>query len=216
MKTMVKGIIFDVDGTILDSMQIWGELGKRYLTSVGIEAKPGLAKILFPMSLNESSEYLKNEYNLADSIDKITQDTIKIIEGFYRDEAVPKKGAVEFIKEMYSKGIPMAIATSGDRQILDTVFKRLEIAECFKCILTCSELNTNKRIPDIYLRAAEIIGTAPRDTMVFEDVLHAAKAAKYAGFVTVAIEDDASSSDKEAIRETADYYISDFVGFCID
>lgn len=116
---MIKGIIFDVDGTLLDSMHIWGELGKRYLSSVGMEAKPGLAKLLFPMSLDESSEYLKNEYNFPDSVEQITEDTIKILSDFYR-----------------------------------------------------------------YLRAAEILGTVPGETAVFEDVLHAIKAAKTAGFVT--------------------------------
>lgn len=100
---MIKGIIFDVDGTLLDSMHIWGGLGKRYLSFVGIEAKPGLAKILFPMSLDDSSEYLKKEYNLPDSMERITEDTIKIFEDFYRYEAKPKEGAVEFIKQMQDR-----------------------------------------------------------------------------------------------------------------
>lgn len=93
---MIKGIVFDVDGTLLDSMHIWGELGKRYLESIGIDAKPGLVKTLFPMSLDESSEYLKKEYNLPDSVERITEDTIKILEDFYRNEAKPKDGAVEW------------------------------------------------------------------------------------------------------------------------
>ncbi len=207
---MIKGIIFDIDGTLLDSMHIWGELGKRYLSFVGIEAKLGLAKILFPMSLDESSEYLKKEYNLPDSVERITEDTIKILEDFYRYEAKPKPGAVEFIKQMQDKYIPMAIATSGDRRILNTALERLGLSDCFATVLTCSDLKTNKRVPTIYLRAAELLGTKPEETAVFEDVLHAIKAAKSAGFITYAVEDNSSLQDREEIKETANYYLQDF------
>ena len=199
-----------MDGTLLDSMHIWGELGKRYLASVGIDAKPGLAKILFPMSLDESSEYLKNEYNLPDSVEQITEDTIKILSDFYRYEAAPKLGSVEFIRQMQCKKIPMAIATSGDRRILDIALERLGISDCFTTILTCSDLKTNKRIPTIYLRAAELIGAKPEETAVFEDVLHAIRAAKSAGFVTYAIEDWFSAQDRNEIKRTADFYLQNF------
>lgn len=156
---MVRGIIFDVDGTLLDSMHIWSQLGKRYLASVGIEAKPDLAKILFSMSLDESSEYLKKEYNLPDSIEKIREDTIKILSDFYRYEATLKPGAIDFIKRKKSRNIPMAIATSGERRILTPALERLGITDCFLTVLTCSELKTNKRVPTIYLRAAKLLGT---------------------------------------------------------
>lgn len=75
---MIKGIIFDVDGTLLDSMHIWGELGKRHLSFVGIKAKPGLAKILFPMSLDESSEYLKMDLDFRDLICNISGPTLVV------------------------------------------------------------------------------------------------------------------------------------------
>lgn len=207
---MIKGIIFDVDGTLLDSMHIWSELGKRYLSSVGSESKPGLAKILFPMSLDESSEYLKNEYNLPDSVEQITEDTIKILSDFYRYEAAPKPGALTFVKKMQGRNIPMVIATSGDRRILDTALERLGITDCFAGILTCSELKTNKRVPTIYLRAAELLGTVPEETAVFEDVLHAIQAAKSAGFITYAIEDRFSEQDHNEIKRTSDFYLQDF------
>ena len=207
---MIKGIIFDVDGTLLDSMHIWGELGKRYLSFVGIEAKPGLAKILFPMSLDESSEYLKNEYNLPDSVEQITEDTIKILSDFYRYEAAPKPGALAFVKKMQDRNIPMVIATSGDRRILDTALARLGVTDCFAGILTCSELKTNKRVPTIYLRAAELLGTMPEETAVFEDVLHAIQAAKSVCFITYAIEDRFSEQDRNEIKRTSDFYLQDF------
>lgn len=208
---MVRGIIFDVDGTLFDSMHIWSQLGKRYLASVGIEAKPELAKILFSMSLDESSEYLKKEYNLPDSIEKIREDTIKILSDFYRYEATLKPGAIDFIKRMKSRNIPMAIATSGERRILAPALERLGITDCFLTVLTCSELKTNKRVPTIYLRAAKLLGTMPEETAVFEDVLHAILTVKSAGFITCAVEDESSIQDRDEIRKTADFYLQDFM-----
>lgn len=90
----------------------------------------------------------------------------------------------------------MAIATSGDRRILNTALDRLGITNCFVGILTCSELKTNKSVPTIYLWAAELLGTAPEETAVFEDVLHGIEAARSVGFITYAIEDNASIQDK--------------------
>lgn len=208
---MIKGIIFDIDGTLLDSMHIWSELGYRYLSSVGIEAKPGLAKILFPMNLDESSEYLKEAYSLTDSVEKITEDTVNILSDFYRYEAKPKAGVVEFIRQARERSIPMAIATSGDRRILNFALERLGISDCFTTILTCSDLKTNKRVPTIYLRAAELLGTKPEETAVFEDVLHAIRVAKSAGFVTCAIEDISSEQDREEIKMAADIYMKNFI-----
>lgn len=104
----------------------------------------------------------------------------------------------------------MAIATSGDRRILDTALERLGVFDCFTTILTCSDLKTNKRVPTIYLRAADLLGTKPEETAVFEDVLHAIRAARSAGFITYAVEDISSMQDCEEIKRTADFYLQDF------
>lgn len=208
---IIKGIIFDVDGTLLDSMQIWSELGKRYLASVGISAQPGLAKILFPMTLEESSDYLKSAYNLPYSVEKITADTIGILHDFYEKEAQPKNGAVDFIKAMYQKGIKLSIATAGDSKILTRLLNRLGLAQCFSAILTCTELSTSKREPAIYLKAAKLMGTLPCETVVFEDVLHALTAASNAGFVTVGISDPTSIENRDAIIAVSNYFYDDFL-----
>lgn len=207
----IKGIIFDVDGTLLDSMQIWSELGKRYLDSVGISAKPGLAKILFPMTLDESSDYLKSAYNLPYSVEKITADTIGILHAFYEKEARFKNGAVDFIKSMHRRGVKLAIATAGDRRILTRLLNHFGLTQCFCAILTCTELSTNKREPTIYLKAAELMGTQACETVVFEDVLHAITAASNAGFVTAGISDPSSLEDRDAIIAASDYFYEDFL-----
>lgn len=207
---MLKGIIFDVDGTLLNSMHIWNELGNRYLQTIGLEPEEGLASVLFPMSVEESSIYLKNRYKLSDPVDKIVKDTIALIDDFYHYEAVPKNGLLPYLDWVRSREIPMIIATSGDREVLNKALARLEIADFFSGILTCSELGTNKREAKIYLKAAEHMGTPPKGTAVFEDVLHGLQAAKSEGFITIGIEDSFSEQDRDQIIKTADYYIRDF------
>lgn len=207
---MIRGIIFDADGTLLDSMHIWAQLGARYLDSIGKTAEAGLDRILYPMSLEESCAYLKAGYNLTDPQDKIIGDIIKIIEEFYLYEVKTKAGADDFLKEMKNRRVPMIVATSSDKRAVELAFNRLGILECFEGIITCSELKTSKREPEIYLRCAEVIGTSPKDTAVFEDVLCGIQAAKRAGFKTYAVEDNSSKADWNEIKKTADYCISDF------
>ena len=207
---MLKGAIFDADGTLLDSMPIWQELGQRYLAKYGVKAETGLSDILFPMSLEESSRYLKGTYGLSSSTENITAEILEMIRAFYINEVTLKAGVTDYLRYLYEQNIPMIVATSNDKAVLHRAFVRLQINSYFKDILTCSELNTNKREPTIYLRAAQMIGTQPQETAVFEDVLYGIQAAKQAGFLTVAVADSSDRLEKDQLSGTADYFIRDF------
>lgn len=211
----IKGAIFDADGTLLNSMQIWDELGERYLTDRGITPEAGLTEILYPMSLDESSQYLKEHYGLCDSVEKITADTVMMLRDFYLSEVTLKEGVYDFLQQLKKEKIPMIIATSNDKELLQKVFCRLNIAEFFSRILTCGELNVNKREPAIYLEAAKIMGTEPKNTAVFEDLYVGILSAKSAGFVTVAVKDDSNVNDCDMLFKTADHFISDFTDSCL-
>lgn len=207
---MLKGAIFDADGTLLDSMLIWRELGQRYLALHGIADKSGLADILYPMSLEESSVYLKQTYNLLDTPEKIAADTTAMLQDFYLNEVTLKPGSADYLHYLYKRNIPMIVATSSHRAYLQKAFERLRIRRYFRDILTCSDLGVSKREGGIYLSAARLIGTPPEYTAVFEDVLHGVLSAKNAGFITVAVEDSSAAQYKEDLYQTADYYIKDF------
>lgn len=207
---MLKGVIFDADGTLLDSMPIWQELGQRYLAKYGIKAETGLSDILFPMSLEESSRYLKETYDLSNPAEIISAEILEMIRAFYINEVTLKAGVTDYLRYLYEQNIPMIVATSNDKSLLHHAFTRLQIDGYFQNILTCSELNTNKREPTIYLRAAQTIGTQPQETAVFEDVLYGIQAAKQAGFLTVAVEDSSNRLEKDQLSGTADYFIRDF------
>lgn len=207
---MLKGAIFDADGTLLDSMPIWQELGQRYLTIHGITAEQGLSDILYAMSLEESSCYLKETYGLPDSVERITGEILALIRSFYMDEVTLKEGVTDYLRYLHERNIPMIVATSNDKALLHSAFVRLRIDRYFQDILTCSELNTNKREPMIYLKAAQKMGAHPQKTAVFEDVLYGIQSAKNGGFITVAVDDLSNQSETEQLRRTADYFIRDF------
>ena len=207
---MIKGIIFDADGTLLDSMYIWEEIGERYLANRDIKAQEGLGQILYPMTLQESSMYLKENYSIDDSTDRIIKDILSLLADFYQKEALLKEGVSLYLEKMKAKGVVMGIATSGDKELLISALKRLNVYDYFSVIKTCSEYDTSKNEPLIYLKTAEILGTTPNETVVFEDVMYGIMTAKDAGFVTVAVEDLSNMKDRQKLKECADYWIKNF------
>ena len=207
---MIKGVIFDVDGTILDSMCIWRDLGIRYLNSVGVEVEDSIADILYPMSLEESSSYLKERFHLPDTVEKIKVDTLRLIENFYLNEVAVKEGLIDYLGYLNENNIPMIIATSSDADLVRRTLERMKISHFFKGILTCTELGTSKHEPYIYLKASQFIDTDPKETVVFEDVLHGIRAASSAGFITVAVVDPSNKPDRDELKKLSDYFIEDF------
>lgn len=203
---MIKGAIFDVDGTLLDSMEIWEDVGVRYLNSIGIEAEPDLGTVLFTMSIQEGAAYVKEHYHLSQEPEEIVQGVLDIISNYYKKTALLKSGAKELLEKLDKHNIPMTVATSNNKKEIEMAFERLGIAKYFDRIFTCEEVGAGKTKPDIYLRAAEYLGTRPEETVVFEDVIHAIRSAKQAGFQVVGIYDETSKDDQEEVRREADWY----------
>lgn len=210
---MIKGAIFDVDGVLLDSMEIWMDAGVRYLRGMGIEPEPNLAETMWTMSLPEGAAYLKTKYNLEKLEEEIMQDVLRTVRDFYYYEVRTKAGVKEFLAGLAEEKIPMVIATSGDTEQVEKAFERLGIADYFQGIVTPKEAGAGKTDPAIYRMAAEIIGTKPEETFVFEDVIHAIRTANAAGFRTVGVYDRFSEEDQPAIEEEAAICLKDLTSF---
>lgn len=208
---MSKAAVFDVDGTLLDSMPVWENLGVRYLKRLGIEPEVELGKILFPMTIEEGAEYIKKRYGLSMECRKIIDEILEIVRDFYFYEVSLKKGAEEVLKVFEERGIPMAVATSGERLLVEAAFERLGIRRYFQVILTCTEVGAGKRSPLIYRKAAAALGAAPEETWVFEDALYAIKTAKAAGFRTVGVYDPSNRKAWKEISMEADVCAKTFV-----
>ena len=210
---MIKGAIFDVDGTLLDTMHIWTTAGVKYLKSLGVEAEPGLADELFKMTVDMAAEYMKEKYALAQSEEEIVRGVLDVVEDYYFHHAEFKPGARELLEELKAAGVPMSIATSTNKYCIMAAFDRLGYTDYFDAILTCPEMGTHKSEPYIFYEAARLMETDPIDTWVFEDGLYAVKTAKSAGFKTVGIYDEVSRADQEELRELVDRYVIDLGEF---
>ena len=205
----MTGAIFDVDGTLLDSMPIWEDVSVRYLKSLGVAAESNLSQKLERMSVEEGAAYIKENYNLRESEKEIAAATLKIVEDFYYNEAPLKPGVREYLEKLREDKIPMVIATSSVRLHVEAALRRLGVLDYFDKIFTCSEVGEGKTRPLIYEKAGEYIGGEFRDIYVFEDAIHALETAKQAGFYTVAVYDPSAEKDWNRLREEADVSVTD-------
>ena len=212
---MIKGVIFDVDGVLLNCMPIWENLGELYLRSLGVEAEKDLGEILFTMSLEEGADYLISQYGLNKTPEEIVEGLNREVRDFYAERVPLKEGVREFLYEFNEKKIPMVIATSGDRKNTEAALRRLKVLNYFQGIFTCSEIGSGKNQPDIYLAAALQMDADPAETWVFEDAYHAIRTAKSVGFKTAAVYDKANDKDLAQIWNAADIYLPEFADFSV-
>lgn len=205
---MSKGILFDVDGTLLDSMKIWDELASRYLNSIGIHPDSDLASIVYPMTLEESSAYLKKRYDLKVSPSEIQSSILKLLRKYYEQEVQCKKGVLFYLQQFKNAKIPMGIVSIGKTELIEAAFKRLGIDDFFDFILTCDTYQTSKKESLIYEIGKEKL--ACHEVYVFEDVLQAIQSAKKAGCITIAIEDESNRKDQMKLKYEADFYLEKY------
>ncbi|MDO4664129.1 MAG: HAD family phosphatase [Erysipelotrichaceae bacterium] len=205
----IKGAIFDLDGTLFDSMSIWESAGTDYLASLGYVAEKDLSKKLKTMSLMQSAAYLKENYNLPLSISEIIDGVNKTVEDYYFYHAMPKDHVISLLSDLQSKGIKMCVATAIDSEQAKVSLKRCDMLDYFDEIFTCNEIGHGKDEPYIFEAACKAMGTNKNETAVFEDAYHSAKTAKDAGFYVVGVYDRYEKRMPE-LKELADVYLDSF------
>lgn len=206
----IKGAIFDLDGTLLDSMRMWRFVCSDYLRSIGITPSENLHNELRHMYLWEACDYLCKNYNTNRDSEQVMADIKQHIADFYENKAQLKEGVPEFLKKLKADGIRICLATATERNLLIPALTRLGVLNYFEEIFTCYELNTRKTEPLIYNTAHKFLGTPIENTYVFEDVFTAAKTAKNAGFKVVGVYDSMEDVKEKELREISDVYIKTF------
>lgn len=178
--------IFDVDGTILDSMEVWNTLASQYVQSLGMVPEKNLDEIVSDMSLEQSATYLKNHYKINKQEERIISEVLNFISDFYEYEVNLMPGFKEFISHYDSINV---IGTSCDEELVKIALNRLGVLNYFEDIITCSKVNKSKNDPDFYLACAQVLKQRPEDIVVFEDADYCIDVAKKVGFKVIKIKD---------------------------
>lgn len=207
----IKAVIFDLDGTLVDSMGIWKEIDIEYLGRFGIELPPCLQTEIEGKSFTETAQYFKKRFGLPDSIEKMKSDWNQMAFHKYAYEVPLKPGVLEFLTYLKERGIKMGIATSNSRELAEAIAGRFGFLDYMSCLLTGCDVRKGKPAPDVYLNVAERLSVDPKDCLVFEDVTAGIMAGKNAGMKVCAVEDEYSALNREEKKQLADYYIQDYL-----
>lgn len=206
---MLKGAIFDFDGTLFDSMFVWENAGEVYLRSLGIEPQEKLAAKINTMSLQQSAEYIRGKYAVDFTVNEIIEGINRTVEQFYFNTVQPKPGVIAFLEQLKAGGVKMCIATASARYQIKAALKRCGMEAYFSEIFTCDDIGHGKDEPFIFRKALEHLNTSRSDTVVFEDSYYAVKTAKADGFIIAAVYDFYEKSQEE-LRALADFFIEDY------
>jgi HAD superfamily hydrolase (TIGR01509 family) len=206
-----KAVIFDLDGTLIDSMGIWIQIDKEYLEKRNIPVPDDLFKdVKTGNSFNEICQYFKDKFNLPDSIEEIGAEWTGMVAEHYKNDITLKPGAHKFINFLRVNNIKMAIGTSNTKYLTKTVLEANGVLNYFDTIVAGCEDIKGKPYPDIFLKAAKELNIAPEDCLVLEDTLHGVLAAHNGGMDAFAIFDDNDTHETERIRKEADFYSENF------
>lgn len=178
--------IFDVDGTILDSMEVWNTLASQYVQSLGKVPEKNLDEIVSDRSLEQSATYLKKHYKINKQEERIISEILNFISDFYEYEVNLMPGFKEFISHYDSINV---IGTSCDEELVKIALNRLGVLNYFEDIITCSKVNKSKDDSDFYLACAQALKQRPEDIVVFEDADYCIDVARKVGFKVIKIKD---------------------------
>ncbi len=212
----IKAVIFDMDGSLVDSMWIWRHIDIEYMERYGYyisdETVKKMQAEIEGMSFVETAQWISARYDIPRTAEEMMEDWNQMAWDKYEKEVFLKPGCEEFLKECRNRGIKLAIASSNSRELVENVLKARGITNFFEAVKTGSDGLRGKPAPDVYLAAAKELEIVPADCLVFEDIPAGIMAGKSAGMRVCAVEDEYSAHQIEEKKRLADYYIEDYYG----
>lgn len=202
-----KAAIFDLDGTLLDSMHVWEQVDVDFLRRRGLDVPAGYGDAMRARGLEEAAIYTKRLFNLPDSVESIAGEWLRMVRDAYARRVELMPGAMELLTRCKTRGIKLAVATCSARELVEPCLRRLGIWDLFDAVCTAESVSRGKEFPDIFLLAASLLGVPPERCAAFDDVLPAIRSAKAAGMWTVAVFEPHSQHHRPAIEALADRYI---------
>lgn len=212
----ITGAIFDMDGTLLDSMDYWAIVAGEYLKSKGITPLEDDNRYFLEDGLNAWYKRTIEKHGVNASIEEVTRDIYEIVNGYYETVVAVKDGARELLENLKSKGVKICLATATDKQYVIKILERLKIKDYFSEIFTTREVGVGKSSPLIYHKAMEFLGTDPKTTYVFEDAYYAIKTCYNNGINVIGVYDKNIFVPKEEIKALCNHYIDETDRYKLD
>lgn len=206
----IKGAIFDLDGTLIDSTWIWNRIDMEFLGKRGYDVPEDYVHHIAPLGVDETAIYTKERFHLPETTDEIKKEWYDMAIDAYTNEILLKPGVYDYLHILHNKGISLAVATASDKELVVPVLRRNKVLELFNNITTIKEVSRGKGYPDIYIFAAEKMNLGPAECVVYEDIIQGVTGSKKGGFYTVAVNDNHSAEYKENLINIADKYINSF------
>ena len=205
-----NAVIFDMDGTLIDSTGIWHEIDKEFFAKRNMELPSDYAQHIVHLGLTQAAIYTKETYHLKESIQDIMKEWHDMSIDMYKYHVPLKEGALELLKLFKKNGIKMAIATANDEPLYRPCIDRLGIGEYFDEIADVNTAKEGKQSAKIYLDLAKKLASEPQNTLVLEDMPTCVKTAFKSGFLTVAVYDDASKAYNQEKKDNSHLFVKDF------
>lgn len=210
MLNNIKAVLFDLDGTLVDSMWVWVKIDEIYANRYGLKYPEKFHREIEGKSFSETALYFKERLHMDKPVEEIMADWTKMAMETYSTAVPFKTGAGEFLQYLFHKGIKTAICTSNSRQLVEACAASLKELQKIDCVITACDVKAGKPAPDVYLYAAKELSVSPEECLVFEDVPQGIIAGRNAGMKVCAVEDSFSLQSTKEKKRLADYYIKDY------
>ena len=197
--------IFDMDGTLIDSMKFWKNLALEYLSSKGIkQVSEEILQKIKPMTMSESAHLFQEVFGLSGDVEA---EMNAIMDEHYRNDIPLKNGVRAYLDMLHRKGVRMCVASATAEPLMESCLSRLGVRDRFMFLLSCETVGAGKTSPLVYHEAAKRLQANPNEIAVYEDALYAVKTAKNAGYYVIGVYDEGAAKNWEAVTKIADEVI---------
>ena len=207
---MIRGAIFDVDGTLLDSMHVWDTVASDYVRANNMVPADDLDGRIRECCLRDVALIMRDEYGMAKPVEQIEREISKVVEYKYYNTVPLKPGVAALLSGLKERGVKMCLASASSYDHIEEALKRCGVMDCFSRIFSCVSVGHSKREPEIYSMALEHLGTKPGETLMVDDALYVAKMAGSLGLRCVGVYEETMADHQEALKLATECYISDY------